>query len=161
MRGTYLTSILALGLLSGPIAAETPQTVAPPKAPAIRLAQGTPVRVRMDYGVSAKAAREGDPVYLKVAAPVMAKDGAVIIPPDSRVTARITQASPTALVIDMEYVETGEARFRLTGSTEDRKAVRTTGVDNGVVTVPLGRGPGKSANIPAGTMFTAYIARDY
>lgn len=160
MRGTFLTSILALGLLAGPLAAETAAPAPPPKAALVRLPKGTPVRVRMDYGVSAKAAREGDPVYLKVAAPVVA-NGVVIIPADSRVTARITEAGPTALVIDMEYVDTGEARIRLTGSTEDRKSVRTAGVDNGVVTVPLGGRSGKSVNIAAGTAFTAYTARDY
>ena len=166
MYRQYLSAFLALGLIATNAAAQVqPQ---PPSAPVrqIRLAKGTPVPVRMDYGVSAKSARVGDPVYLKVVAPVPQK-GVVVIPEGSVVTGRVTTASPPSggqageLVIEMESVDTGKGRIPLTGSTGDRGRVRTTSVNEGVLTVPFGAQKGKNANIEAGTVFTAYTDRDY
>lgn len=160
------TALGLLGTAAPPLDAQTPPQ--PPSAPVreVRLAKGTPVRVKMDYGVSVKAARVGDPVYLKTVGDVAAK-GAVIIPDGSRVTGRVTEASEAegrngaSLVIEMEYVDTGAARIRLAGSTAERGKVRTSSISEGVVTVPFGAQKGKSANIEAGTMFTAYTDRDY
>lgn len=166
MRRHHLKAFLALGLFSGAAAAQTPAQ--PPSAPVreVRLPKGTPVRVKMDYGVSAKAARVGDPVYLKTVGNVGAK-GVVIIPEGSRVTGRVTEASEAgarsgaSLVIEMELVDTGTARIRLAGTTADRGKVRTSSISEGVVTVPFGTQRSKNANIEAGTEFTAYTDRDY
>lgn len=166
MRRHHLKALLALGLFSGVASAQTPPQ--PPSTPVreARLPKGTPVRVKMDYGVSAKAARVGDPVYLKTVGNVGAK-GVLIIPEGSRVTARVAEASAAegrsaaSLVIEMEYVDTGQARIRLAGTTADRGKVRTSSISEGVVTVPFGAQKGKNANIEAGTEFTAYTDRDY
>lgn len=165
MQWHFLSVFVTVGLLVDPAYAQM-QPAPPAAVRNVRLPKGTPVRVRMDYGVSAKAARVGDPVYLKVVRAVMSKD-LIVIPEGSLVTGRVVEASPPgggrpgALVIDMEFVAVSDGRIRLAGSTADRGSARATTVNEGMLTVPLGSGSGKNANIPAGTEFTAYTDRDY
>jgi len=134
-------------------------------APQIRLPRDTPVKVRTDYGVSSKAARVDDPVYMKVAEAVAYK-GAVVIPAGAPVKGHVSEVTPPggfgksgSVVIAADYVMVGEDRIRLSGSTADLGKPGGASVTDGVLSVPLGRG--KHVNIEAGTLFIAYTDRNY
>ena len=131
----------------------------------IRLPRDTPVKVRMDYGVSSKAARVDDPVYMKVAETV-SYNGAIVIPAGSDVKGHVSKVdSPSgfgkagSVVIAAEYVTVGEDRIRLSGSTSDYGRPVRAAVTDGVLSVPLGKG--RPVNIEAGTLFTAYTDQNY
>lgn len=134
-------------------------------APQIQLPRDTPVRVRMDYGVSSKAARVDDPVYMKVAEAV-ACNGVIVIPAGAAVKGHVSEVDAPggfgkagSVVIAAEYVTVGEDRIRLSGSTFDNGRPARASVTNGVLSVPLGKG--KHVNIEAGTLFTAYTDQNY
>lgn len=156
--------LLLLGAEGGPLPAQSQQA----PATQVRLPKGTEIVVRLDYGVSSKAARTGDPIYMKVARAV-AHAGAVVIPEDAPVKGEVAEANPPGgfgkpgnVVIVAEYVTIGEKRVRISGSTADRgKSARASAAD-GVVSIPLGAlGKGKNVNIEAGTLFLAYTEEDY
>lgn len=153
--------LLLLGAASDRLPAQ-PQAVA---APQIRLPKDTPIKVRMDYGVSSKAARVDDPVYMKVAEDVAYK-GAVVIPAGAPVKGRVSEVTPPggfgksgSVVIIADYVTVGEDRVRLSGSTADRGKPGGAAVADGVLSIPLGTG--KHVNIEAGTLFIAYTEQNY
>ena len=131
-------------------------------ARAIRLPRDAPVPVRLDYGVSAKSARVDDPVYMKVAQAV-AYNGVVVIPEGAPVKGRVSEAGGSGasadIVIMAEYVTVGEDRIRLYGTTADQKKKRAVSVNDGVLTIPLGRR--KTVNLPAGSVFFAYTDQNY
>ncbi len=131
----------------------------------VRLPKETPVIVRTDYGVSSKAARVDDPIYMKVAKAVSYK-GTVVIPEGAPVKGRVSEVTPPggfgktgSVVIIAEYVTVGEDRIRLSGSTEGRGKPGGASVTDGVLSVPLGKG--KHVNIEAGTLFIAYTDQNY
>lgn len=153
--------LLFLGAMEVPTPAQ-PQGTA---APQVRLPKDTPVTVRMDYGVSSKAARVDDAVYMKVAEDVAYK-GVVVIPAGAPVRGRVSEVTPSggfgrsgSVVIAADYVTVGEDRIRLSGSTEDRGKRGGASVTDGVLSVPLGKG--KHVNIEAGTLFIAYTEQNY
>jgi hypothetical protein len=157
-------SILLLSGL-GVTAAAQPVTAS---AGLIRVPRGTPIRVAFQYGVSSRAAKEGDKVYLRVVEPVLHKE-AVIIPADAVVEALVSRVRPPAdygtagaLEIDAEFVRIGDDRIPLQGSIGSEAASSRATANQGAVTVPFGSlRRGKSANIEAGTAFIVYTARDY
>lgn len=131
----------------------------------IRLPRGTEIRVRTDYGISAKAARVGDLVYLKVASPV-AHNGIIVIPTDAPVMGHISEVTAPgglgvagAVVIDADYVTVGEDRIKISGSTARRGRPNGPSMNDRTLRVPLGRS--KAVNIEAGTMFLAYTEQAY
>lgn len=164
MLGAMRKIILpALLLAAGPLPAQ--QDPAPRVASQVRLPKGTEIRIRMDYGVSSRAARVDDPVHMKVAEAV-AHDGAIVIPEGAPVKGHVTEVSPPggfgktgSVVIAAEYVTVGEDRIRLSGSTADRGRAGGASANDGVLSIPLGRG--KHVNIEAGTLFTAYTDQNY
>lgn len=161
---------LAAALLTAPLAAQTP---APAKAEII-LPKDTPVKIVLAYGVSAKAARAEDVVYMRVFEAVSHK-GRTIIPEGASVQGRVTRAvapggggRPGVLEIDAEYVVTDDARYRVTGAISTTGLNQTpsasTGLSNaagGGLTVPLGGRKAGNANLSAGDGFVARVARDY
>lgn len=159
-----VVSILFLSALAPAAAAQpTGQT-----AGLVRVPRGTPIRVAFQYGVSSRAAKEGDKVYLRVVAPILHKE-AIIIPVDAVVEALVARVrapggngSGGALEIDAEFVRVGDDRIPLQGSIGSEAASSRVTAGQGAVTVPFGslRG-GKSANIESGTAFIVYTARDY
>lgn len=160
----------ALLLLPMPVAAQS----SAPANPAIVLPKATPVKIVLAYGVSAKAARNDDIVYMRVFEAVVHK-GRTIIPEGASVQGRVTRAvapggggRPGVLTIDAEYVVTETARYRVTGaiSTEglNQTASASTGLAaaaGGSVSIPLGGRKAGNANLSAGAGFVATIARDY
>jgi hypothetical protein len=157
-------SILLLSGFVAPAVAQTP----PPSAGLVRVPRGTPLKVAFQYGVSSRAAKQGDKVYLRVVDPVFHK-GAVIIPADSVVEALVSSVrapgdygTAGAIEIDAEFVRVGDDRIPLQGSVGSEAASSRVTAGQGAVTVPFGslRG-GKSANIESGTAFIVYTARDY
>ena len=78
MRTPIVTAFLGLLLLGAAVdrlGAEPPAEA----AKIVRLPRGTEIKVRTDYGISSKAARVDDAVYLKVADAV-AYNGIIVIP---------------------------------------------------------------------------------
>lgn len=161
MRKILLPALL---LAAGPLYGQ--QEPAPPRAVVqVRLPKDTPVKVMMEYGVSSKAARVDDPVFMKVAEAV-AYNGTVVIPEGAPVKGHVSEVDAPggfgksgSVVIEAEYVTIGEDRIRLSGSTADYRKPGGASVTEGVLSVPLGKG--KHVNIEAGTVFTAYTARNY
>jgi hypothetical protein len=167
MRISIVSAFLGL-LILGPGGEPLPAQSQQLPAAQVRLPKGTEIIVRMDYGVSSKAARAGDPVYMKVARAVV-HAGAIVIPEDAPVKGEVAEANPPgglgktgSVVIVAEYVTVDEKRIRLSGSTADHgKSARASAAD-GVVSIPLGAlGKGKNVNIEAGTLFFAYTEEDY
>ena len=163
MRKILFTALLLAAACAGPVSAQQETDQRP--AAQIRLPKDTPVAVRTDYGVSSKAARVDDPIYMKVAKAVSYK-GTVVIPEGAPVKGRVSEVTPPggfgktgSVVIIAEYVTVGEDRIRLSGSTEDRGKPGGASVTDGVLSVPLGRG--KHVNIEAGTLFIAYTDQNY
>lgn len=153
--------LLVLGAVEVPILAQ-PQVTA---APQVRLPKDTPIKVRMDYGVSSKTARVDDAVYMKVAEDIAYK-GAVVIPAGAPVKGRVSEVTPPggfgksgSVVIMADYVTVGEDRIRLSGSTADRGKPGGASVTEGVLSIPLGKG--KHVNIEAGTLFIVYTEQNY
>lgn len=148
--------------------ASLPQAAPPLPAiarPAIRLPKDAPVKVRLDYGVSSKSARIDDPVYMKVAEAVV-YNGVVVIPEGAIVKGRVTDVTAPggfgktgSVVITAEYVTIGEDRIRLYGNTADYGKKGGASVNEGVLSIPLGRG--KHVNLEAGTLFMAYTEQNY
>ena len=165
-HGSTLAAIFALAFV-GPMTVSAQQSPVAVK-PAVRLPRGTEVLVRLDYGVSSKAAKVGDPIYMRVVTAVR-YNGVIVIPEDAPVKGNVSEASPAGglgqsgiLVIGAEYVGVGDDRIRLQGSTEDRRKKPNASVSNGVLSVPLGSlSKGKAANLVAGTQFLAYTVQDY
>lgn len=164
---TLAASILLLSA-AAPVAAADQQGAAATAPVPVRLPRGTAVRVAFQYGVSSRAAREGDKVYLRVVEPVLYK-GEVVIPVDATVEALVTRARAPgdyggagALQIDAEFVRIGDDRIPLQGSIGSEAAASRATAGQGVVTVPFGSlRRGKSANIEAGTVFIVTTIRDY
>ncbi len=163
IRKFLLPALLLVTGITPPLLGEQGQGEHP--APHIRLPRDTPVKVRMDYGVSSKAARVDDPVYMKVAEAV-AYNGAIVIPAGAPVKGHVAEVTPPggfgksgSVVIAAEYVTVGEDRIRLSGSTADHGTAGGASVTDGVLSVPLGKG--KHVNIEAGTLFIAYTDQNY
>ena len=161
MRKILLSALLLAAGPAGPLFSQQ----VPGAAPQIRLPRGMEIRIRMDYGVSSKAARVGDPVYMKVAEDVVSK-GAIVIPEGTPVKGHVTEVSAPggfnksgSVVIAVEYLTVGEDRIRLTGSTANYGRPAGASVTDGVLSVPLGKR--KHVNIEAGTLFLAYTEQDY
>jgi hypothetical protein len=162
-----LTIILLVALTSAGNA-QTPQPQTSAEKPLVRLARGTPIRIVLPYGVSSKAAKVGDPVYLRVAEAVQSQ-GIILIPEGSAVQAHVAEATPPgglgragSIRIDAEAVTFEGGRIRLEGSLSAGGQSQRPGVAQGVVTVPLGsRGAAAKANLEAGTVFVATTARDF
>ena len=164
MRRPIVSAFLGLVLLSGTaghLEAE-PQAEA---AKAVRLPRGTEIRVRTDYGISSKAARVDDAVYLKVAEAV-AYNGVIVIPAGASVKGHVSDVTAPggfgktgSVVIDADYVMVGEDRIKVSGSTAERGRPIGASVNEGVLRVPLGKG--KNVNIEAGTLFLAYTEQAY
>jgi type IV secretion system protein VirB10 len=88
-----LRPILILTILAGGLAAQDPQAVAPPAAPAAdgyTLDAGTRVPLSLINSVSTKSSQEGDRVYLETAFPVLA-NGRIVIPVGSWVAGTVTE----------------------------------------------------------------------
>jgi hypothetical protein len=161
MRKFLLPALLLATGFVAPLPAQ-PQGAA---AARVRLPRDTPVAIRTDYGVSSKAARLDDPVYMKVAKAV-SYQGSIVIPEGAPVKGRVSDVTPPGgfgksgnVVITAEYVTVGEDRIRLSGSTGDRGKPGGPSVTDGVLSVPLGKG--RHVNIEAGTLFIAYTDQNY
>lgn len=141
-------------------------------APPVRLPKGAAVAVELAHGVSAKTARTGDRVTLRVIRPVSHRD-TLVIPAGSTVIGSVAQilppkgGRPGAVVIDAEAVMLEEGgRIALTGTLtregQDYRRDLAGGsvMAGGTLVVPLGR-RGASPNLEAGTAFVATTARDY
>lgn len=163
MRKILFPALLLSAVCAAPVSAQQETSQHP--AAQVRLPKDTPVAIRTDYGVSSKAARVDDPIYMKVAKAVSYK-GMVVIPEDAPVKGRISEVTPPggfgktgSVVIVAEYVTVGEDRIRLSGSTEDHGKPGGASATDGVLTIPLGKG--KHVNIEAGTVFIAYTEQNY
>ena len=153
--------VLTLGLLVASAASVAASAQQPVTAkPAVRLPKGSEIKIRMDYGVSSKAARVDDPVYLHVVEPVV-YNGVIVIPEGARVTGRVAESSQAdGLAIEVKFVDVGiDGRIPIQGAAADRKKRPGASVSDGVLSVPLGRR--KSFNLPAGTALLAYTDKDY
>lgn len=165
MRALAFALSIPSVLGASPIPAQQPTEAA---ANLIRVPRGTPLRIAFQYGVSSRAAKAGDKVYLRVVEPVLHR-AVTIIPADSVVEAVVARVrapgefgNAGALEIDAEFVRVGEDRIPLQGSIGSEAASSVASANQGVVTVPFGSlRRGKSANIEAGTAFVVYTARDY
>lgn len=155
-------------MLAAPLAVAAAPPPAETGAGLIRVPRGTPLKVAFQYGVSARAAKTGDRIFLRVTEPVSSR-GKIVIPAGSVVEAVVSNVRAPgdygragALEIDAEFVRVGEDRLPLRGAIGSRGADNRASVTDGVVTVPFGSlGRGKSTNIEAGTAFVVYTARDY
>lgn len=163
MRRILLVGFAAIGLAAQAPAQQAAETQRVPAE--IRLPRGTEIRVRTDYGISSKAARVDDAVYLKVAQAV-AYNGAIVIPAGAPVKGHVSEVTAPggfgktgSVVIDADYVIVGEDRIKLSGSTADRGRPIGASVNEGVLRVPLGKG--MNVNIEAGTLFLAYTEQAY
>jgi hypothetical protein len=166
----FLFPAAAALLLPIPVVAQTP----PPAKAEILLPKDTPVKIVLAYGISAKAAKIDDMVYMRVFEAV-AHQGRTIIPEGASVQGRVTRAvapggggRPGVLEIDAEFVVTEDARYRVTGAIStaglDQTPSGSTGLGNaagGSLTVPLGGRKAGNANLSAGDGFVARVARDY
>jgi len=147
---------------------------APRAQPAVNLPQGTPVKIVLAYGVSAKAAKAEDVIFMRVFEAVV-RNGRTLIPEGASVQGRVSRAvapggggRPGEVTIDAEYVVTDEGRYRVTGSISsaglDQTPSSSTGLSNAVggsVSIPLGGRKAGNANLEAGVGFVATIAKDY
>lgn len=165
MRGPIVSIILAALLLATNAARASAEPQAEAVAKVFRLPRGTEILIRTDYGISSKAARLDDPVYLKVARDVAYK-GVVIIPAGSSVRGHVSDVTAPgsfgkagSVTIDADYIQIGEDRIRLSGSTANGGQAGGASVNEGVLRVPLGKG--KNVNIEAGTLFLAYTDQNY
>ncbi|MBK6492673.1 MAG: hypothetical protein IPF97_13580 [Sphingomonadales bacterium] len=164
MRTPIVTAFLGLLLLGAAVdrlGAEPPAEA----AKIVRLPRGTEIKVRTDYGISSKAARVDDAVYLKVADAV-AYNGIIVIPAGASVKGHVSEVTAPggfgktgSVVIDADYVIVGEDRIKISGSTAERGRPIGASVNEGVLRVPLGKG--KNVNIEAGTLFLAYTEQAY
>jgi hypothetical protein len=99
---------------------------------------------------------------MKVAQAV-AFNGVIVIPEGAPVKGRVSEASGSgksgSIVIMAEYVVVGDDRIPLYGTTADQKKKSGISVNDGVISIPLGRS--RAANLVAGTVFFAYTDQNY
>ena len=164
MRTPIVTEFLGLLLLGAAVDRLGAEHTAE-AAKIVRLPRGTEIKVRTDYGISSKAARVDDAVYLKVADAV-AYNGIIVIPAGASVKGHVSEVTAPggfgktgSVVIDADYVIVGEDRIKISGSTAERGRPIGASVNEGVLRVPLGKG--KNVNIEAGTLFLAYTEQAY
>jgi Bacterial conjugation TrbI-like protein len=94
-----LIAILAGGLMGGPALAPA-QNRAPqnsgtePQGAALRIAPGSVIPVELTKGIDAKKAKTGDEVVAKVTQDMKTSNGEVLVPKDTKVVGRVTEAQP-------------------------------------------------------------------
>ena len=102
MKGTWVTILAALSL-SGISMSQgtTPQTSAPSSQPPAtsqpanpRIAPGSVIPVRLTKSIDAKKSKAGDEIVAKVTQDLKTNNGVVLVPKDTKVVGRVTEAQP-------------------------------------------------------------------
>jgi hypothetical protein len=165
-------SLLVSILLIAAGASLPAKAISPPPAAAkatVRLPKGSEIPLTLAHGVSAKTARAGDRVILRVAAPIVHQSG-VIIAENTLVEGEVASVSPAGrfgraggIAIAAKALVFEEGGRLLLEGTLRRDAPRSkANASEGVVTVPFGAlSRGASVNLEAGTIFVATTARDF
>lgn len=148
-------------------------TLLPSTQQPLILADGTPVRVRLNRNLSSAEARVGDQVDFDVVEDILA-NGVVIIQRGSKVLGTITDAAPKArmgkagrLTVSIDYARSvlGE-KIALRAVKENREGADSADANildaaTSIVTAPLSLFmKGKDTTIPKGTDVTAYVHGD-
>jgi hypothetical protein len=132
-----LIAVLTIALLCGSLLAQSPQSpasgsappdqeapapaqAAPPTAPAAsapRVAAGSVIPVQLAKTIDAKKAKQGDEVVAKVTQDLRNNAGTVVVPKDTKVLGRVTEAQPRTkeqkesqlmIVFDHAVLKSGE-----------------------------------------------------
>jgi len=134
----------------------------------VMLRQGTPVLMELQETLSSRRSREGDRFRLRVSEPVRV-EGIIVIPVGTSAVGEVTKVVKKGafgrsgkLDTRLLYVQMGDERIPLTGRANDEGEGGTgatvavavvAGVFSAFVT-------GTSAELPVGSILTAYVATD-
>lgn len=169
----FLIVVLAVSASGELLAKEKPRARRPAAArPALRLPQGTEVKLRTETLLSSKTAKVGDAFTLRVIDPVRYREK-IVIPAGAMATGRVIEVKGRGMLgksgtlkITAESVVVGKGSIRLrgagTGAAAGGSGQTALKVAGAVVASPLVfLAPGRSAVIEAGTEFIAYTNEDY
>ncbi len=161
---------LACGALTCglPIAAQTPLVVVDQPSMNSTLRAGTPVRLRLLTALTSKQAKTGQVIDLEAVDDVMV-DGHIVIPRGSPARGEITFAKSTGmwgksgkLDTQVTSVRVNGTEIALRGTVAQKGETGSAGVIGAIAFLPIAGFfvTGTSAELPAGTNYSAFVVND-